>query len=328
MMSEIELFLGNEAWQESWLLSDVTISSDTATFSGTITAESLEWVDPKTIRCLLTVEAKLPSPAENHPSVITSNTNIYQNIPRLSPSAGTSWPIPDNSELLVGFIQDNLNQPIALGSLYNNDKIDPVQEKNSTQHILRANDQAELIMDDKNPTVRFNYQKNTISLTQDLVINNITGNIILDASQKMIYHSQQNTHEICENNYSRAVQKNFSTNTQTGNMNYQAANNLELNSKDNIHLSSPQNITLQSQATVNLNATLSLMSRQGTTITSSGEMNISSDNDLTIIGEENIQICLGSSVIEITKDGIINFNAPSITISGQPIVSVKPTSPG
>ncbi|HEV2614151.1 MAG TPA: hypothetical protein VGV92_05530 [Gammaproteobacteria bacterium] len=327
-MGEIELFLGNEAWQQSWLLDEITISSDTATFSGTVTAESLEWVDPKTVRCLLTVESTLPSPIEDHPSVITSNTNIYPNITRLSPSAGTSWPIPESSELLVGFIQNNLNQPIALGSLYNNDKTDPVCNMNSSEHILRANDQTEIIMDDENPTVIFNHKKNNISLTQDLKFNTITGNIMLNASQNIIYHSQEHTHETSENNYTRTVQQNFSVNTQIGHMNYEIGNNLKLISNNNINLSSPQTISIQSQAAINLSATLSLMSQKGINITSSGEINISSDNNLTIIGEENIQICSGGSTIEITKEGVINFNAPSITISGQPILSVRPTSPG
>ena len=57
-------------------------------------------------------------------------------------------------------------------------------------------------------------------------------------------------------------------------------------------------------------------------------MTINSGEDLSIIAEHNIRLCFNNNTIEITKDGTINFNAPTITVSGQPILSVKPSIPG
>lgn len=317
-MIDVELFLGPEAWDQSWLLNAVDISSDTETFSGIVTAEDLEWVDPQTIRCLLHIESHPAVLQKNHPSVITSNTSIYPNIKRLSPSAGTSWPIPDSSELLVC-------QGIAIGSLYNKNKADPVQSQNATQHILRAHDQTEFMIDDESSTLQFKHQENKITLTDDLAVMNPTGNILLQTARDIHYQSQGNTQETCENNYTRVIKKRF--HAQADAMHYRAKKNLDLQADNNFNLSSAKNIMLESATLSSASKILNITSRQTLYIQSLGAITIRAEGSLMIMAEENIKLNQNGNSIEINKDGTINFNAPTITVSGQPILSVKPTGP-
>jgi uncharacterized protein (DUF2345 family) len=326
-MVEIELFLDNQAWHQSWLLSTVDISSNTEKFSGVVISEILEKIDGETVRCLLTVAAHLPEIPQEIPSVISSNTELYPNLKRLSPSAGTSWPIPNSSEILISFVENNLNNPIAIGSLYNNLKTDVVNNQNSTQHILRANSDSELVIDDDKPNLNFMHKQHNIHLSDSVAITT-PKKILIQASKNIISQSQHDAIETAENNYTRNVGRNFNLNTQTGNIEYNSGKDLNITSSKNIILSSPKNISINSSELLAIHSTSkqSILGQNNIAIKSSGMIKLDTNQDLYIIAEKKIMLNLNGSSIEIT-DGTINFNAPQITVSGQVMLSVKPTSP-
>ena len=330
-MVDVEIFLGSDAWNQSWLLNqiDISSSSDTKIFSGIVISETLERIDDKTIRVLLTVESQPPEYPEEFPAVITANINNYPDIKRLSPSAGTSWPIPESSEILVSFIENNINQPIILGSLFNHNKTDPVSTQNSSQHILRANPNTEFLIDDGKSQIKFTHKQNALILDHDIKINNPTGNIFIATQKNIFYHSKLDTHEITENNYTRKITKNFSLNSQRGNIQCDAEKDLILSAEQNINIQTNKNIILDSNNLLNLEAQkiIALLGSEKLTIESSGNITVDANQDLYIMAENSIRISQNGSSIEI-KDGVINFNALQIVVSGQPILSVKPTSPG
>lgn len=327
-MIELELFLDNTAWNQSWLLNPIDISTETEKFSGVVISETLEKVDIETIRCVLTVTAELPEPPQPIPSVITSNTNNYPTIKRLRPSAGTSWPIPENSELLVSFIQDNPKHALAIGSLYNKNKTDPVKNTNTSQHILRANTETEFIINDECSALSFKHEKNNINLTQNLDITSSAGNIFLQSAQNMMYHSEQDTHETTEKNYIRHVSQYFKLGTHIGNIELDTEKNITVQANKNIILNSTEKLSIVGHENLNLisQEQLSLLSQNNAIISSKGNLTLHSDQALVMIADESITLVQNGNRIEITKDAI-NITAPQVSVSGQTIVSVKPTSP-
>jgi hypothetical protein len=71
---------------------------------------------------------------------------------------------------------------------------------------------------------------------------------------------------------------------------------------------------------------LSLLSQNNAIIPSKGNLTLHSDQALFMIADESITLVQNGNRIEITKDAI-NITAPQVSVSGQTIVSVKPTSP-
>src|SRR5260221_11239835 len=104
-MVDVEIFLGSDTLNQSWLLNtiDISSSSHTEIFSGIVISETLERIDYNIIRCLLTVADQLPEYPEEFPAVITPNIKTYPDIKTRSTSSGTSWPIPESSETSVSF---------------------------------------------------------------------------------------------------------------------------------------------------------------------------------------------------------------------------------
>jgi len=331
-MVDIEIFLDSSAWNQSWLLNqiDITSSSHTEIFSGIVISETLEKIDHKTMRCLLTVAHQLPDYPEEFPAVITANINHYPDIKILSPSAGTSWPLPESSEILVSFIENNSNKPIILGSLFNHNKSDPISTQNASQHILRANPNTELLVDDLKSQLKFTHKQNSLNLTQDINIENPVGNIFIETQKNIFYQSQLDTHETTESNYIRTITKNFSLNTQAGNIKFNTEKNIEISAEQNINIQANQDIYLESKNLLQLDSknTVALLGSESLSIESDGNISADTANqDLYIMAENHIKITQNGNTIEI-KDGVINFNAPQIVVSGQPILRVKPTSPG
>jgi len=314
-MVELELFLDETLWNQSWLLNDVDITDGTETFSGVITAENFSWVDPKTLRCLFTVEASPQTIPVTTPSVITAHNSDYPDIKKLSPSAGTSWPIPDHTEIL-------LSQNIALGTLYNHAKIDPVNDKNHSQHVLRANSRAEFLIDDALTILKFTFAQTHLQLSDKFLLENPTGKIMTE-SKEMQYCSKQDSQKNIGGNYIQAVQENFNTATHTGNINYctknmaiQNQNYLLLNA-DALYFKSPR-LKYESQDEFNLNSAKEII------LESQEEMTIQVGEELCIIGEKEIMLRQNANTIKISSDEI-SVTADQITATGQVILSVKPT---
>ncbi len=311
-MVELELFLDESMWNQSWLLSEVQINSGTETFSGTITAEVFSWVDPETVRAAFTVEACVNSPPIPTPSVVTSHSRCKA----LTPSAGTSWPIPNNTEIL-------LSQNIAIGTLYNHAMQDPVQDKNYSQHILRANEQTEFLIDDAINQIKFKHGDNQFKLDKNISFINPQGNIFINAHD-VNYQSQNDIMENAGRNITYQTTENYSARTQSGNI---AIHTSQLNNhaKQNIFLTAKKELEFKSNA-INLTSEhdINFQSTECLTLQSHGSVEISGNDDISIIGEKAIILSLNGNTIEITSDRI-TITANQVTVSGQLILSVMPT---
>ncbi|MDX2164573.1 MAG: hypothetical protein SFW07_04045 [Gammaproteobacteria bacterium] len=313
-MVELELFLDETHWNESWLLNEVEISDGSETFSGVITAENFSWVDPKTIRALFTVEASPPILPITTPSVITAHNSDYPDIKKISPSAGTSWPIPDNTEIL-------LSQNCAIGTLYNHVKTDPVRDKNHTEHILRANSKVEFLIDDAVDTLKFTFAQTHLELSDKFLLKNSTGKIISE-SKELHHRTEQNTEKNIGGSYIQAVQYDFNMSTHTGNINY-TAKNITAQTPDYLCLEADV-LYFKSPVFIQQCQDESLLNTQKSILESNRNFNLDAAQDLYIIGEKEIILDLNGNSIKILSDEI-SVTASQITATGQVILSVKPT---
>lgn len=87
------------------------------------------------------------------------HTDASISLPRLSPYGGTasnnvlpvSWhtPLKNQSEVWVGCLHGDPDQPIILGTVPNSKQVSPVTQKNNTQHRLLSHQYHELCFDDQ-----------------------------------------------------------------------------------------------------------------------------------------------------------------------------------
>lgn len=319
-------------WPDSWLLTSVEITSpmdSNIIYTGIITAETFERIDADTLKAVFIIQTELPECNTDKPAVITAMREDYPTIPHLSPSENTYWPIPSQSELFISFLNNNYDNPIAQGSLYNQLNIDPVTQKNSSDHVLRTPNQNQFIISDTENSLGFIYQDNKIFLNKNINLLNTMGQTVFNTYKSINYIIQSNLTENSGNDYTQVIKNNFNMATTQGNIIYQTQKNISLNSKHSLIIHS-KNLLNINTALFSANSTknLNLNTTQDIILEASENMTFQTTQDILITAENTLKIILNSQTyIEITKSGVINFSAPQITVSGQPILSVVPTTP-
>lgn len=323
-MIELELYVDPTHWNQSWLFNSVEISSADEHFTGTITAEIFSWVDPETIRCLFTIEATpqaWPSPT---PSVITAHNTDYPNVQKLSPSAGTAWPIPEHTELLLSHLHENPSQVIALGTLYNHANTDVISTENNSHHVLRANAHTAFLIDDATSAMHFIYDQTHLTLTKDYSLKNPNG-IFSMRGKGLTQTSQKNTREHCGENYTRTITDHFISATQHGNIIFHANQGMRYHTSQQLLLSAGKTLLFESDRFLHLcQKNMNLTSTKGVILNSEEDIDIQAGKTVTIIGEKTITLSQGGNTLTISSDEI-SLTADQITVSGQVILSVKPT---
>lgn len=329
-MIELEIILDRDNWPSSWLLNpvEITAASGQSLFSGIITAENYELINASSLKAVFIIQPLLPLPSPEKPSVITRPIHQYPDIPHLSPSEGTLWPIPENSEVLISTINHNPDNPIALASLYNHINFNPVTQQNFSEHILKTSHQNQFLISDNKNNLSFIYQTNKINLNNNLSLINQLGNTVLNSQKNIQYTIQKNLIETSENNYIKILHKNFSIATEAGNISYKSTKSIYTETNHSINFTATQTIEINTAHLENLSEkNLAIMAQHAITLESLGEILFQAGEEITIASEETLKLMMGNSYIEILKSGIINFNAPQITVSGQPILSVVPIGP-
>jgi len=236
---------------------------------------------------------------------------------------GWHFPLHHNTEVLVGFFNENPDKPFIIGNLPNNEAISPVTAENLQQNRFISYAGNLLIFDDnpqtqkiaistphhenrlqinsniKNQDIELASQKGNINCYSNGNINEKTGaNYILKVNQKSEYQ----------------IKNDYRVKTDIGSIQYCAKKQIEFLAKKQIKLYSNKNIKLNSNHLLYIQSIQNITFRSTSTSYSSlKEKLILRANSLRLDCTGNIHLTNGNAGILLTPSGTITLYGKTIS---------------
>lgn len=257
-------------------------------------------------------------------------------IPMVHPygGQGTGYhhPHQDGATVAVGFLDDDINQPIIVGAMPSINAQSPVTEANNTQHIFRSNSGHEIRFDDhpdnSHISLTSSEQKNQFTMhdqgEESLIKLASQGDINFAAKQDISQHITGD-HTIEANNHVVTVKDLHSILTQQGDIKLQSGKDFNTNSKNITHLESTNDstsINVAKDSNITAQQSIHMQSQQG-------DVTMQSQQDTTMVANQKMLIHNQDPSKPVTLQGgsaslqLLNGNnvitAKNITLSADTI---------
>lgn len=250
---------------------------------------------------------------------------------------GLHFPLHAGTQVAVGFIQGDLEQPVILGVIDHPQQPNPVTEVNPTQNILRTHEKNELVFEDKNAQqfalLATSKHQNRLKLIateaqEGIELISELGRQRHYANKDMLLSTDGDQIYKIASNYVMQIKNQQKLSTECGDIEFncnkemfvKASHDLEVNTENgDVALQSGRHLQVQSQNKCLLNVQrgdLSLISENKNICCLAGK-------NIIIQSVENGQISLGQSESEIliNKTGLV-FKANRITLEA-PVIQVN-----
>lgn len=218
-------------------------------------------------------------------------------------SVGFHFPLYDGAEVLIGFLQNDPNRPIIVGSLPNKINKSVVTNINAFENRWRTKADNELIMIDKPGDASIslrtysglnNLMLNAKENDNKIVLESKQGVLQVHAERAIEFKSEKDTYESIGQDKVEMVQLNHYMHVK-GNVFYQAEKNIKIRADHSVYLYSLQSLHYQTGETWH--------------ITAGGGSIVSEEDDICIDVERgNILITADEIVIEGNGSGNIEFS--------------------
>lgn len=248
---------------------------------------------------------------------------------------GMHFPLHAGTEVVVACVNGDLNRPIILGVLPNPDTPTPVTAENPSQNILRTSGGNELLMDDRIGEERielFTHDRENILVldakqdAHQVRLATEQGDMTLYAGKSMHLECGQNQNIEVGADHEVVVEDSQRLLTKQGQIEYQAATDFLLKAGENIFLTAEgQDIELRAGADVVIqsgaNLSLEVLNEDMSVLIDQGDFQLQAAGAITIKGQGGgpIRIEQGGGVLEITPDGDLTIDAPSVEINANKI---------
>lgn len=258
-------------------------------------------------------------------------------------AVGMHFPLRAGTQVAVGFVNDNLDEPVIIGVIYNPTNPSTVNAQNCTQNVVRTFLGNEFLMEDQpaNPFTQFATQnrQNLMSLNatpEQHQINLTTqqGSLNVYANKTLQTQTGDSYIQNTGGDHITTVQNNQQLMTQTANITQQSGNDLSLMAGRNLQIHAAGAINLQSakdiQLIANNNLSAQIMSGDLQMQTSQGDMQLQAAQNLSILGSGAGRVTIGQPAggMVFTSSGSVllsgpnaTFEAPQINVYGKGVVN-------
>lgn len=230
-----------------------------------------------------------------------AKTQASISVPQVHPYGGqqTTYhhPLTDQSTVALGYLNNNVNQPVIIGATPSVKVNSVTNNANYTQHILRSNSGHEMCYDDhpEHRQIRFSSSENKSQLSMlangdDSHINfHSEGDVNWYAKQDIV-HQVAGRHTLLAKNHVITVKGLHSILTQNNSIDLQAGKEFNTNSAATTHLESSQSST-------------QVTSKKDSIITAKKDINfIAQQGDVNTHSEQDIQLISDQATLVHNKD--------------------------
>ena len=244
---------------------------------------------------------------------------------------GMHFPLTQGTEVLVCGENGDLDRPIILGALYNENAPNPVTSENPTENKLVTKAGHSFVMDDKKGEEKISLanknNKNQLILdatngAHQATLKSVDGDVKISAKENLQFVAENDANFTVANNFTTRVENNLQVQTREGDITVTSAADLTLNSAansriqatdGNLELTASDELKMQAQQDISVysvDGNLELQAPQG-------DLELNSGKNITIKanGQGSIQLSQGGASIEIDAAGNLTIDATNITLS-------------
>ncbi len=260
---------------------------------------------------------------------------------------GIHFALRPSTQVAVGFLHGDLDQPVILGTLHHPSNPSTVNSNNPSQHCIRTASGQEFLIDDKTGQsylmlATANHQnrielnapddQHSVNLISEL------GEIKAYAKRKLTIATQQDHVRQSNNGILTSAQQDHFTITQEGAISQKASDQIQMQANRHLQLQAQHDAAFQAEKNWQLNSgtSVSVQVQQGNLLMQApqGNVKLQAQNNIAIHGNDQGEILIGqpSGGIVISQAGNlhitgeqIHLEAPEITAHG--IATINTTSP-
>lgn len=249
---------------------------------------------------------------------------------------GMNFPLTQGTEVIVAGENGDLDRPIILGAVYNENAPSPVTSENNTENLIVTRAGHKLLMDDEQGSEKIELSNPgganvfTMFAPSDAdhfaELNSKEGDIKITAKKDLAFTSEGNHFITTEKVMTVGVTDHIKMLARENNILLRAGQGINVKAGTNIRFEATEsNLDLVSQNDINLQAAqdASLYSQSGNIEIKAQQSDLSLEAGANIIikstNQGSINISQGSGSIEIDAGGNLNVNATTITLSASNI---------
>lgn len=265
---------------------------------------------------------------------------------------GMNFPLTEGTEVVVCGENGDLDRPIILGAMYNNEAPSPVTSTNLTDNLIVTRVGHQLLMDDNINAAKIELSNpdkvNTLTMgaylsgqeaqktegngevrtgAQGIELRSTEGNVEVQAQKDLLFTSGGN-HIVTTNNIMRAFARDYiKIEAKNNDISLTAGKEISIKAGTGLKFQATENnVDIISQSSINMQAKqdTSLYAEEGNieVKAAAGDLSVESGANIVIKSTNNGSISLsqGNGSIEIDAGGNLNIDANMITLSASNIV--------
>ncbi len=249
---------------------------------------------------------------------------------------GMHFPYVPGTEVLVCGENGDLDRPVILGALYNENAPSPVNAGNAHENKVVSRAGNTLLMDDKKGEEKVSLgtssENNAFILDatngqHSATLQSLKGDISVAAKRSIHFVSEADVNVTSKADVNTLAQNNVQVQTREGDISFTAATDFHANAENNVRLQALEGsaeITASDAIKLQAGQDVSLYVEQGNLELQApaGDINLQANANITLKGNGSgsIQISQSGASIELDAGGNLSIDANNITLSAGNIV--------